>query len=594
MNSEWLYALANHLWQSTIVAVVAGLLVLMMRRYSARVRYWIWFAASIKFLVPFSLLISLGHQFEWQPVQKTTTTASLSWVTTQIAQPFSTGSNANSGHLAPSATRTFHLPPLALTIWLAGVLVIGFRWMKSWFRMRAIARSGSPQIVGGYQTVASPSVIEPGVFGIVRPVLLLPADIREHLSLEQLLSVLSHEACHIKRRDNLRSSIHMTVVGVFWFYPLVWWLGTRLLEERERACDEEVLRQGTNPEVYAESILRVCRMYLESPLLSAAGVSGSHLQKRIQEIVSNIPARAMDFRRACLLITAAVAMVAAPVASGVVSVAARSQAQQTEKLSFEVASVKLNKSGQQGFGAQWLPGGRFSGKNMPLGFLILNAFDTTPNRMADLQKLEKILNAQYDIEAVASSGAIPPDAPIKVRNEKLRLMLQSLLADRFKLAVHTEILERPVYTLVVAKGGPKLQKAGIEEKDCANRATNPPDVHSCHVQVGGMGRGIHGEAINMTDLVRGIQGFSDRPIIEKTGLTGLYNIQTDGWVDIRNAQRPNRPAETDAQRAEDLALADPSRPTLFAVLDGLGLKLETQTAPVEILFIDHVELPSEN
>jgi uncharacterized protein (TIGR03435 family) len=114
------------------------------------------------------------------------------------------------------------------------------------------------------------------------------------------------------------------------------------------------------------------------------------------------------------------------------------------------------------------------------------------------------------------------------------------------------------------------------------------------VQVGGMGRGIHGEAIDMSDLVRAIQGFSDRLIIEKTGLTGLYNIQTDGWVDIRNGQRPNRPAETDDQRAEDLAFADPSRPTLFAVMEGLGLKLEAQTAPVEILFIDHIEVPSEN
>jgi beta-lactamase regulating signal transducer with metallopeptidase domain len=139
MNSEWLTALANHLWQSTIVAAVAGLLVLMMRRYGAHVRYWIWFAASIKFLVPFSLLIAIGHQFEWQPVQKTRTTASFSWVTTQIAQPFSTESNASPGRPAPAVTRTWLLAVLALTIWLAGVLVIGFRWLRSWFRMRAIA-----------------------------------------------------------------------------------------------------------------------------------------------------------------------------------------------------------------------------------------------------------------------------------------------------------------------------------------------------------------------------------------------------------------------------------------------------------------------
>jgi uncharacterized protein (TIGR03435 family) len=260
-----------------------------------------------------------------------------------------------------------------------------------------------------------------------------------------------------------------------------------------------------------------------------------------------------------------------------------------------VASVKLNKSGQQQFGAQILPGGRYSTKNLPLGFIILNAFDTTPSRLADLQKLQKtidpqIMDARYDIEAVAPNGAIPSDASMKVRIEKLRPMLQSLLADRFKLTFHTEIQERPVYALVVAKGGPKLQKAAVEEKDCPK--TDPPDLHSCHVQVGGMGGGIHGEAIDMSDLVRAIQGFSDREIIEKTGLAGLYNIQTDGWVDIRNTQR--RPAETDSQRAEEVALADPSRPTLFAVMEGLGLKLEAQTAPIEILFIDHIELPSEN
>jgi bla regulator protein BlaR1 len=535
MSSEWLPALANHLWQSTIVVAVAGLLVLMMRRYGAHVRYWIWFAASVKFLMPFSLLIALGQ------------------------------------------------------------------WIRSWFRMWAIVRGGSWQIVGEYQTLASVSVIEPGVFGIVRPVLLLPADIQDRLSPEQLLSVLSHEVCHIKRRDNLLSSIHMAVAGLFWFYPVVWWLGARLLDERERACDEEVLLQGNNPEIYAEGILCVCRPYLESPLLCAAGVSGSHLQKRIKQIVSNIPARTMDFRRVCLLVTAAVAVVAAPLASGVFSAAVRFQPQNSQSVAFEAASVKLNKSGQQGFGSQLLPGGRFSAKNVPLGFLILNGFDTSPNRMADLlnpekfkdSQLEKLLNTRYDIEAVAPSGAFPADSSVKARNDTIRLMLQALLKDRFKLAVHTEFVDRPVYALVVGKGGPKLKKADIEEKDCARKA-DPPDAHSCHVQIGGMGRGIHGEAINMTDLVNSLQSFSDRPIIEKTRLTGLYNIQTDGWIDIRNLQRPNRPAETDAQRAEDLALADPSRPTLFGVLEGLGLKLEAQTAPVEILFVDHIELASEN
>jgi bla regulator protein blaR1 len=300
MNFEWLSALANHLWQSTLVAAVAGLLVLLLRKHGAHIRYWIWFAASVKFLVPFSLLIAMGHQFEWRPVRKTSAATSFSWVATEVAQPFSPESNANRSHPSPQVVRTALLSLLALTIWFAGFLAFSLRWTRSWFRMRAISRQASPLCVGEYQTMASASVIEPGVFGIFRPVLLLPAGIQERLSHEQLLSVMSHEMCHIERRDNLLSSIHMFVVSIFWFYPLVWWLGARLLAERELACDEAVLRQGNNPETYAEGILRVCRLYLESPLPCAAGVSGSHLQRRIQQIVSNNPARALDFKRVCL------------------------------------------------------------------------------------------------------------------------------------------------------------------------------------------------------------------------------------------------------------------------------------------------------
>jgi beta-lactamase regulating signal transducer with metallopeptidase domain len=135
------------------------------------------------------------------------------------------------------AARTSLLSPLALTIWFAGFLVIAFRRAGSWFRMRATARRALPHTIGDYQAMISAGVIEPGVFGIFRPVLLIPAGIQERLSPEQLLSVLSHEVCHIKRRDKLLSSVHMASVAVFWFYPLVWWLGARLLDERERACN---------------------------------------------------------------------------------------------------------------------------------------------------------------------------------------------------------------------------------------------------------------------------------------------------------------------------------------------------------------------
>jgi len=80
-----------------------------------------------------------------------------------------------------------------------------------------------------------------------RPILLLPADIAERLTPPQLQAVLAHELCHVRRRDNFTSAIHMIVEAVFWFHPLVWWISARLVEERERACDERYSNWATNP-----------------------------------------------------------------------------------------------------------------------------------------------------------------------------------------------------------------------------------------------------------------------------------------------------------------------------------------------------------
>ena len=90
------------------------------------------------------------------------------------------------------------------------------------------------------------------MFGVLKPVLLLPEGITDRLTPAQLNAVLAHEMCHVRRRDNLTAAIHMLVEAIFWFYPLVWWIRARLVEERERACDEAVLQSGSDAEVYAE------------------------------------------------------------------------------------------------------------------------------------------------------------------------------------------------------------------------------------------------------------------------------------------------------------------------------------------------------
>ena len=154
--------------------------------------------------------------------------------------------------------------------------------------------------------------------GLLHPILLVPADIMTRLTPHQLEAVLAHEFCDARRCHNLTAAIHMIVEAVFWFHPLVWWIGSRLVEERERACDEEVLRRGTDPQIYAEGILIICKSYLESRLYPVSGVRGSNLKKRIETILTGrIPSGLSSIRKVALVATGLAALVA-PVVVGLV------------------------------------------------------------------------------------------------------------------------------------------------------------------------------------------------------------------------------------------------------------------------------------
>ena len=112
------------------------------------------------------------------------------------------------------------------------------------------------------------------------------------------------------------------VEALFWFHPLVWFIKVRLIEEQERACDEEVLRLGGDPQVYAESILRICEFYLTSPLICVSGITGSNLKKRIEDIMRNRVALKLSLSRALLLAVAAIAALAGPIIVGIANVKA--------------------------------------------------------------------------------------------------------------------------------------------------------------------------------------------------------------------------------------------------------------------------------
>src|SRR5207244_8190758 len=107
-----------------------------------------------------------------------------------------------------------------------------------------------------------PNTIEPGVWGIRRPVLLLPESMAEQLNDAELEAVMMHEMIHVARWDNLVANLHRFLCCLLWFHPIVWVLDRLLLAERERACDDEVIRLGGASDVYASSLLKVLRFCL--------------------------------------------------------------------------------------------------------------------------------------------------------------------------------------------------------------------------------------------------------------------------------------------------------------------------------------------
>jgi beta-lactamase regulating signal transducer with metallopeptidase domain len=320
VNSPSLIALANHLWQSTLFALAMGSLTLLFRKNSARVRYLLWLTASAKFLVPFTLLTALGARIPWGPRPVHGIEPSFLSIAGQVAGPISPFGRSGARVMA-EVTRSASGGEVVLiaigVLWGVGTLAVAARWFTRWLLVRRALRESTQMSLAFVIPVrSSASQLEPAVVGVLRPVLLVPKGMEQRLAPEEMGAVLAHERCHVAWRDNLAAALHMLVETLFWFHPLIWWLGTRLLDERERACDEQVLAGGHSPESYAEGILKVCEHYLAPHLACVAAVSGANLKLRIRGILQNRLVERLNGARRLVLAVTVGATIAVPVAVG--------------------------------------------------------------------------------------------------------------------------------------------------------------------------------------------------------------------------------------------------------------------------------------
>jgi TonB family protein len=329
--------IATHLLQSTVCVGIAAILALALKRAPARTRYGIWLFASLKFLVPLSLLTVVGTYFStWTPTLTTpTVSVAMRWLDRSLLVWGFDEAAAGGSAGFPGGVNRLALVTL-VALWATGVVSLTiWRW-RQWRELSALARA-LPAIEEGREIEALGRVtrmvgrpvriqllrcdgsIEPGVLGAFHPKLLWPHGLSDRLSDAELESLLAHEACHVSRRDNLTALIQVVVETVFWFHPIVWWVGSQLVSERERACDEEVLQMGADNRSYAEAILKVCGFGFRAPVAFMAGITGSRLAERIEWILDRQFASTPTLSTRLLLGGIVAATLGVPLAAGALS-----------------------------------------------------------------------------------------------------------------------------------------------------------------------------------------------------------------------------------------------------------------------------------
>jgi bla regulator protein BlaR1 len=613
-------ALTDHLWQSTLFVLAATLVAAALRQNGAHIRHRIWLIASMKFVVPLSLLMAVGSALPGTATEATGATpvrAELAATIELIAVPF-TSESAFLPAIAATQTGASSLPLIIGAVWVAGfAAVVGMR-VRGWRRVRSAVRASRPMPIEAPIPVrSSPGLLEPGIVGFWRPVLLVPEGIQDRLAPNQFAAVLLHELCHARRRDNLTSAFHMVVEAVFWFHPLVWFVGARLVDERERACDEYVLRTAADPAAYAESIVNVCKLYVESPITCVSGVTGSDLKQRVAAIMVNRIGCQLSFVRKSALVIAGILAFCLPILAGTIVAPASATGQAAAQ--FDVVSIKpcvpnrppVAPAAPAGFrrgGAPWhatvspgyaywdcvtlaqLVDQAYADQDHPLLNVVANPrqdFLNQPKRVRGGPAW--VETEKYTIEAKAPVALTHPGAASATGSRTLPVLpvamsqaLRAVLEDRFKLRVSREKEEQSMYALVLAKAGLNAQQITVSVPgDCMTSAEYSAAVANGTApaleELRMCGRyyvsreSMRFSSFTLAQLAKELSGMMDHYVLDRTGTDAKYNftlklVAGDAPPDLRFSR----------------------------ALEPLGLRLEPTKGPAEFLRIERAERPTPN
>ena len=482
--------------------------------------------------------------------------------------------------------------PAVVAFWLAGATAFSLRLLLGWLAAQRLRRKMVRPAPAEWQLIldrlarrlaisrpvrllVSGLVEAPASLGWLRPVVLAPVGALTGLPPAQIEAILLHELAHIRRYDYLIHILQNALEAVFFYHPAVWWVSAHMRAERELCCDDIVVSLTGDAVLYARALAEFETARWLQPALMPA--NGGSLSSRIARLLG----RPSASRHSSGGPASAAALILLAIAAWTVF------AQTAARPQFEVASVKpsVTRAIQT---VRPLPG-RLTA-DASLRILMQYAYGVQAFQL--IGGPDPVMSARYLVDAKADGNAA---------RARLFLMLQSLLEDRFQLKVRRETRDLPAYALVASKSGLKLPppKDGACVDSPADAALEwaggrmavpgemPPGQGLCGtaaVQLEAAGPRIQGGAIAMPELVRVLSLVLGRPVVDRTGFTGRFDLQLDFAADENTPSLPPPPPGVE--------LPGPS--IAQALRQRLGLQLESTRAPVEVLVVDHVQLPSGN
>lgn len=617
------WTLVHFLWQGTLVALVAAIVLRLLRGASAQARYVTACAA---------LVVALAAPFATVPALAVIAQPAIGTASAPAAPAIRGGSFARSARaslatLAPQgaadpAAATSPLSILAM-LWAVGVAALTTRLVIGWWRVRQLhaaalaeppsgwlesatrlaARLGLSRVI---HVVDSHRVDTPTVVGWLQPVILLPVAALANLSPGQVQAILAHELAHIRRHDFLVNLLQTVAETVLFYHPAIWWLSNRIRVEREHCCDDIAVEVCGDPVVYVEALTELASWAVMASPLAVAATGGS-LLTRVRRLLQRPAAVERRRPKAPVVIAAAVVLV---VLAGVRWIVVAQGLDGLPPLPQDRSLGPLEVNRLVGFdlfpGPAHYPtddphearawdvtvaypgGGEMTFRGFTARSLIRYAFDLP----GDMPVLEgpAWLDTQPQTVRAQTSALNPEDL-------QFREALRTVLEQRFGIVLRRDVRDIPVMALIQSTPhqlGPNLHPASEECLD--GRRGRPFEASPSLIARGQLAtlcgmdngpRGFTGIKVTMAEFARSLHGFRlqaagaglDREVIDQSGIDGQFDFRLDlGFLPFS--------AIATAHPGMAIGLGTLGVPTLpEAIEQQLGLKMVPMDAPREVMVI---------